>query len=41
MKVILLACSFLSRVNWAGFSALDNQEFLVIEGSGGGADAGS
>ena len=32
---------FLSRVNRAGFSALDHQEFLVIEGCGGGADAGS
>ena len=31
---------FLSRVIQAGFSALDHQEFLVIEGSGVGADAG-
>ena len=30
---------FLPRVIQAGFSALDHQEFLVIEGSGG--DAGS
>ena len=32
---------FLSWVNRAGFSALDRQEFLVIEGSGCGADARS